>query len=575
MPLFRQKFSDSDAFSLAIDRSQAIIEFDLMGNILEANANFCSLVGYERAEIVGKHHSIFVLPEDAQSPAYKAFWPNLASGEYDRGQYKRITKTGDEVWIEASYNPIFRDGKPYKVVKIATDITAAKRKSAEDDGKLSALSRAQAVIEFSPDGRILGANENFLSVLGYTIDEITGQHHSIFCDPEYARSADYKEFWRKLAGGQFFTDQFLRFGKGGKRVYIQASYNPILDDKGRVFKVVKFATDVTERMFAVEELGAALNRLSQCNIRITLDYPFVGEFERLRTDYNQAISEFQKTLVSVLGQTGDVRASSQEMHEAAVQLSDRSQQQQAALEQTSAALNQIVATVEASTGSTENTRKLVESTRRSTTASTLVVDETVKAMEDIEAASDEISKITGVIDDIAFQTNLLALNASVEAARAGDAGKGFAVVAREVRELAQRSAGAAKDIKCLIGNSGAKVLDGVRLVGRTGQTIREIDELVQAIDKNVAAIAVGAQDQATALVQIKNAVSELDRMTAENVLMSDRTTEISATLQQGADALAQMVSLFKLNRRKVQRDGASLPHGQRSTVNLDTDRHVA
>lgn len=575
MPLFRQKFSDSDAFLSALDRSQAIIEFDLMGNILEANANFCSALGYERAEIVGKHHSIFVLPEDAQTPAYKAFWPNLASGEYDRGQYKRITKTGDEVWIEASYNPVFRDGTPYKVVKIATDITTAKRKSAEDDGKLSALSRAQAVIEFSPDGRILGANENFLSVMGYAIEEIAGQHHSIFCDPEYARSGEYKEFWRKLAGGQFFTDQFLRFGKGGKRVYIQASYNPILDDKGRVFKVVKFATDVTERMFAVEELGAALNRLSQCNIRITLDYPFVDEFERLRTDYNQAIGEFQKTLVSVLGQTVDVRASSLEMHEAAVLLSDRSQQQQAALEQTSAALNQIVATVDASTSSTEDTRKLVESTRRSTTASTLVVDETVKAMGDIEAASDEISKITGVIDDIAFQTNLLALNASVEAARAGDAGKGFAVVAREVRELAQRSAGAAKDIKGLISNSGAKVLYGVRLVGRTGQTIREIDELVQAIDKNVAAIAVGAQDQATALVQIKNAVSELDRMTAENVLMSDRTTEISATLQHGADALAELVALFKLNRRKVQRDGASLPHGQRSTVNLDTDRHVA
>lgn len=575
MPLFRPKASDSEAVLSAIARSQAIIEFDLTGKILDANANFCTALGYKQHEIVGKHHSIFVLPDDVQTSAYKAFWPNLSTGEYNRGQYKRITKTGDEVWIEASYNPVFRDGKPYKVVKIATDITTAKRKSAEDDGKLSALSRAQAVIEFSPDGRILDANENFLSVLGYTRDEIAGQHHSIFCAPEYAKSADYKEFWSKLAGGQFFTDQFLRFGKGGKRVFIQASYNPIFDDRGRVFKVVKFAIDVTERMFAVEELGAALSRLSHCNIRITLDYPFVGELERLRTDYNRAIGEFQKTLVSVLGQTGDVRTSSQEMHEAAVQLSDRSQQQQAALEQTSAALNQIVATVDALTDCTDNTRKLVERTRRSTTASTLVVEETVKAMEDIEAASNEISKITGVIDDIAFQTNLLALNASVEAARAGDAGKGFAVVAREVRELAQRSAGAAKDIKVLIGNSGAKVLDGVRLVGRTGQTIREIDELVQAIDKNVAVIAVGAQEQATALVQIKDAVSDLDRMTAENVLMSDRTTEISATLQHGADALARLVALFKLNRRKVQRDGASLPHGQRSTVNLDTDRYVA
>lgn len=575
MPLFRQKASNSDAVLAAIDRSQAIIEFDLTGVILDANANFCKSLGYDRSEIVGQHHSIFVLPEDALTPAYKAFWPNLAKGEYDQGQYKRITKTGDEVWIEASYNPVFHHGKPIKVVKIATDITTAKKKSAEDDGKLSALSRAQAMIEFTPDGHILGANENFLAALGYTADEIVGQHHSIFCAREYVESAEYRDFWRKLAAGQFFTDQFLRYGKGGKRVYIQASYNPIFDDKGRVFKVVKFATDVTERMFAVEELGAALNRLSQCNIRITLDYPFVGEFERLRTDYNRAIGEFQKTLVSVLGQTGDVRKSSQEMHEAALQLSDRSQQQQAALEQTSAALNQIMETVRASTGSTEDTRKLVQSARLSTTASTRVVADTVNAMGDIEAASGEISKITGVIDDIAFQTNLLALNASVEAARAGDAGKGFAVVAREVRELAQRSAGAAKDIKALITNSGTKVLDGVRLVGKTGETIKEIDELVQAIDRNVADIAIGAQDQATALVQIRNAVGELDRMTAENVAMSDRTTEISTTLQHGADALAQLVALFKLNRRKVQRDGASLPHGQRSTVDLDTESRAA
>ncbi len=575
MPIFPPRDSDSEAVLTAIGRSQAIIEFDLTGIILDANANFCTALGYERAEIVGKHHSIFVLPDDVVTPAYKAFWPNLAQGTYDQGQYKRITKTGDEVWIEASYNPVFRRGKPYKVVKIATDITTAKKKSAEDDGKLLALSRAQAVIEFTPEGKILGANENFLSALGYTADEIVGRHHSMFCAPDYAKSAEYKEFWKRLAAGQFFTDQFLRFGKGGKRVFIQASYNPIFDDRGNVFKVVKFATDVTERMFAVEELGAALNRLSQCNIRVTLDYPFVGEFERLRADYNMAIGEFQKTLVSVLGQTGDLRKSSQEMYEAAVQLSDRSQQQQTALEQTSTALDQIMTTVRSSTTNTQETRKLVQTARESTKASTQVVAETVTAMEDIEVASVEINKIIGVIDDIAFQTNLLALNASVEAARAGDAGKGFAVVAREVRELAQRSATAAKDIKTLISNSGAKVLDGVRLVGRTGETIKEIEELVKAIDQNVDAIASAAQEQSLGLREINSSIGELGQMTQENAMMSDRTTEISATLQQGADALAQLVDLFKLNRRQVQRDGTSFPNGQRSTVNLDTDSRAA
>ncbi|MDV3252042.1 PAS domain-containing methyl-accepting chemotaxis protein [Devosia sp. BK] len=575
MPIFAPKDSDSDAVLAAIGRSQAIIEFDLTGNILDANANFCKALGYDRSEIVGKHHRMFVLPEDAEKPTYQAFWSNLAKGEFDQGQYKRITKAKDEIWIEATYNPVFRRGKPYKVVKIATDITPAKMKSAEDDGKLAALSRAQAVIEFTPDGTILGANENFLSVLGYSAGEIVGRHHAMFCAPDYANSTEYRQFWKKLAAGQFVTDQFLRFGKGGKRVFIQASYNPILDDKGHVFKVVKFATDVTERMSAVEELGAALNRLSQCNIRVTLDYPLVGEFERLRADYNMAIGEIQKTLVSVLGQTGDVRKSSQEMYEAALQLSDRSQQQQAALRQTSASLEQIMTTVRSSATNTEETRKLVQTARESTKASTLVVTETVSAMEDIELASGEINKIIGVIDDIAFQTNLLALNASVEAARAGDAGKGFAVVAREVRELAQRSAKAAKDIKVLISNSGAKVMDGVRLVGRTGETIREIEELVKAIDHNVDAIASAAQDQSIGLREINSSVGELGRMTQENAMMSDRTTEISATLQHGADALAQLVDLFKLNRRQVQRDGTSIPQGQRSTVHLGTNSHAA
>lgn len=575
MPIFAQKETDSDAVLAAIGRSQAIIEFDLTGNILDANANFCKALGYDRAEIVGKHHRMFVLPDYAQAPEHKAFWTNLAAGKFDQGQYKRITKGGDEIWIEATYNPVFRRGKPYKVVKIATDITTAKKKSAEDDGKLSALSRAQAVIEFTPEGKILGANENFLSALGYGADEIIGRHHSMFCAPDYANSAEYRDFWKRLAAGQFFTDQFLRFGKGGRRVFIQASYNPIFDDKGQVFKVVKFATDVTERMFAVEELGAALNRLAQCNIRVTLDYPFVGEFERLRSDYNMAIGEFQKTLVSVLGQTGDVRTSSQEMYEAAVQLSERSQQQQAALKQTSAALDQIMVTVRTSTANTQETRKLVQTARDSTKASTQVVAETVTAMEDIEVASGEINKIIGVIDDIAFQTNLLALNASVEAARAGDAGKGFAVVAREVRELAQRSAKAAKDIKVLIGNSGTKVMDGVRLVGRTGETIREIEELVKAIDQNVDAIAQAAQEQSQGLREIDSSLGDLGRMTEDNARMSGRTTEISATLQHGADALAQLVDLFKLNRRKVQRDGTSLPQGQRSTLDLGTDSRAA
>ncbi|MFF2321796.1 methyl-accepting chemotaxis protein [Agrobacterium sp. NPDC058088] len=550
---------DASAVLDALSRSLAIIEFDLTGKILKANDNFCKAIGYQPSEIVGRSHRMFMPPEDLASTEYKAFWAKLSRGEYDQGQYRRRTKNGEEIWIEASYNPVFRFGKPYKVVKIATDITVIKRKSAEDDGKLAALSQAQAIIEFTPGGIILGANENFLATLGYTAEEVVGKHHSMFCEPAYAQSQDYRDFWKELGKGHFSTGQYMRLGKDNKRVFIQASYNPIIDDRGRVFKVVKFAFDVTDRMHAVEELGAALERLSQCNIRVTLDKPFVGELERLRLDFNKSIAEFQKTLENVLGQTGDLTRSSQEVSEASVDLAERSREQAVALEETSAALEEITATVRSSTENMKETRKLVQSARASTVASTEVVERTVDAMQRIETASREISQIIGVIDEIAFQTNLLALNAGVEAARAGDAGKGFAVVAQEVRELAQRSANAAKEIKALINNSGTEVLEGVRLVGETGEALKQIDALVRHIDGNVDTISKAADEQAVGISEINKAVNRLDRMTQENAAMSARTTVISTTLAQGADALAQLVSLFKLNRRATQReDGSSI-----------------
>ncbi|MET0359398.1 MAG: PAS domain-containing methyl-accepting chemotaxis protein [Pararhizobium sp.] len=544
---------DSKSVLQAISQSQAIIEFDLTGRILDANENFCKALGYGLSEIVGRHHSMFVPPQEAASPEYKAFWAGLASGTFQRQQYKRFGKGGREVWIEASYNPVMRNGKPYKVVKFATDITASKMQSAEDGGKLLALSRAQAIIEFTPQGDIIRANDNFLAALGYDHAEIAGRHHSMFCDPTYAASPDYRTFWENLRDGKFVTDQFMRIGKGGKRVFIQASYNPIFDDAGRVFKVVKFAIDVTDRMHAVEELGAALERLSQCNIRMSLDEPFVGEFERLRLDFNTSIAEFQKTLTNVLSQTSALNDSSQEMRQAAEQLAERSQQQAAALEETSAALDEVTATVNSSTENTQETRTLVQNARVSTGASAAVVEETVTAMQRIEQASREISQIIGVIDEIAFQTNLLALNAGVEAARAGEAGKGFAVVAQEVRELAQRSAKAAKEIKVLITNSGKEVMEGVRLVGKTGAALQEIDVFVRRIDQNVDAIATAAKEQSIGLREINKAVNDLDRMTQENAAMSERTTDISRALADGSDALAALVSLFKLNRRTVPR----------------------
>ncbi|RKE83697.1 methyl-accepting chemotaxis protein [Rhizobium sp. AG855] len=307
--------------------------------------------------------------------------------------------------------------------------------------------------------------------------------------------------------------------------------------------------------FVIEALGAGLHRLAECNIRITLDEAFDARFEPLRQDFNHSIATFQTTLEKVLEETRRLLENSQEMRDASGNLATRTEQQAAALEQTSAALEQVTKTVRSSAERTHDTRELVREAKNCAEASGAVVSSAVSAMQRIETASSEIGQIIGVIDEIAFQTNLLALNAGVEAARAGDAGKGFAVVAQEVRELAQRSANAARDIKGLIQKSSVEVSSGVQLVGETGTALTQIGDYVSRIDTNVDAIAIAAREQAVGLQEISTAINSLDQMTQQNAAMVEETTAISHTLAEGAVQLTSLVNRFQLNRRSVSREG--------------------
>ena len=542
---------DALAQAAAIDKSQAIIEFNTDGTVKTANQNFLNALGYSLSEIQGKHHSMFVEPAARETAAYREFWAKLNRGEYQAAEYKRIGKGGKEVWIQASYNPILdRSGKVVKVVKFATDITAAKIRAMEEGGKVAAIGRAQAVIEFNLDGTIITANENFLNALGYSLAEIQGKHHSMFVEPAMRDSAAYREFWAKLNRGEFEAAEFKRIGKGGKEVWILASYNPILDEKGKPFKVVKFATDVTEVKLRTADLSgqvAAISK-SQAVIEFNMDGTVRTANDNFLHALGYSLDEIQGKHHSMFVQPSERDGAGYREFWAAL---NRGEYQAAEYKRIGkggkevwiqASYNPILdmngkpfKVVKYATDTTrqvvarmknEHVRGMMESVaagaeelnasvREISEAMTKSKDTAADAVGRVEAAdgqaqrlsaaADSMSGIVELIGSITGQINLLALNATIESARAGEAGRGFAVVASEVKSLANQ----AKQATDRIGQEIAS-LNGIS--GDVVTALTEIKQAIQNVSHFVTSTAAAVEEQSTVTNEMS---SSMQRAAAE------------------------------------------------------------
>ena len=504
----------------AIDSSYAYIEFDTKGHVLTANKNFLATLGYALDEIQGKHHRLFVEPSYGRSAEYTQFWADLNAGQAKSDQFKRFSKDGREIWIQAVYAPVKDEmGRVTKVVKIATDVTAQRVAGDNNVRQVAERNRTQAVIEFTAEGIVVNANQNFLNALGYTLEEIKGRHHRQFVEPAARETEAYQQFWRDLNAGKFQTGEFKRVAKGGGEVWIQATYNPMFDVNGRVDRVVKYAQDITAR------------KVAEANLQRTLDQ----------------VSRNSQTL----------SASAEELSATAQQLSSNSEETTtqanvaaAAAEQVSKNVATVATSAEEMSASVREIAKSAADAARVATQAVKVAEDTSRTVNKLGDSSTEIGKVIKVITSIAQQTNLLALNATIEAARAGEAGKGFAVVANEVKELAKQTAAATEDISQKIEAIQGDTKGAVHAITQISAIITQINDIqntiagaveeqtatTNEIARNAGEAARGSTEIAKNIASVSTAAQSTSQGAANTLTAASELAKLSGELKQVVDS---------------------------------------
>ena len=506
----------------AILRSEAVIQFDTNGTILEANEAFLETMHYRLGDIKGRHHAMFVDKAYAHSEDYKKFWRMLRSGKYHTGQYMRFKGNGDLIWLQATYHPLLdENGRPFRIMKIASDISEAKNRDAYLKSQLEAISRSQAIIEFTLDGTIMKANQNFLKTMGYRLEDIKGRHHAMFVDRQYAGSPEYRQFWARLGRGEYFEGQYERIKANGDKIWLQATYNPVLGPTGKPTRIVKFATDITDKIARQKNLEEGI-ALIQGDVAKSVDSDIYQAADMLvdsackqgdlSTDITGAIEEMIQTIAENSKTTG------------------------------------LASQVASKNG--EDAKKgaaVVEKTIEKIKIIAALVTDSANVVDRLGVSSTKIGDIVRVIEEIAKQTNLLALNAAIEAARAGSQGKGFAVVADEVRKLAERTSTATKEISDMIQSIQDEASEAVEAMNQGRQEVEEGIMLADQAGDSLHDIVSGSNETVNMIAQIAAASEEQSATSSKMTLAID---EIAACTKSVADVV-ETISREAVDLRKL------------------------